>query len=132
MKRTGAQTKERRHLLSVKDRRGKRVNIFRFHSLSLVTIGILAVWVVLYKFSDPEKHAGAFFGNAIADWSGSVVIIIATKYLFEKGSEESRKLKGHEKSPIMEFLHRHSLTIFLVLTGSIWFWQYLRMDPTSK
>jgi hypothetical protein len=132
MSKTVDQTKKHRHFLSVNDRHGKKVNFFRFHSLSLVTIGILVTWIVFYKFSDPDKHAGAFFGNAIADWSGSVVIIIATKYLFEKGSEESRRVKGHEKNRVLEFLHRHSLTIFLVLTGSIWLWQYLRMDPMSK
>jgi hypothetical protein len=30
---------------------------------------------VLYVYSDPKTHLGAFFGNAIADWTGVVVTI---------------------------------------------------------
>jgi hypothetical protein len=119
-------------MFTIKNRRGEEVNFFHFHSLSLVTIGILAIWIVLYHHSDPNKHAGSFFGNAIADWSGSVVIIIATKYLFEKGSADSRKPRKIKHHPVLNFLRCHSLTIFLIITGSIWLTTYLRMDPTSK
>jgi hypothetical protein len=41
----------------------------------MVAVGLLIVWVVGYRMLDPRTHLGAFFGNAIADWSGSVVII---------------------------------------------------------
>ena len=54
-------------------------------------MAILILWIVLYVVSDPKTHWGSFFGNAIADWSGVVVTILATKYLYEKGSKESRK-----------------------------------------
>ncbi len=67
----------------------------RFHSLSLVTLGVLILWIVLYAGADPSKHAGSFYGNAIADWSGSLVIIVATKYFLERRSEESRPVLGH-------------------------------------
>lgn len=119
-------------MLTVKNRHGKRVNIFRFHSLSLVVLAILALWIVLYCYSDPNKHAGAFFGNAIADWSGSLVLIIATKYFFERGSEESRPVHGHMGNKLRNFLHVHSLSIFLLLTGLGWLWLYVRMDANSK
>src|SRR6185503_2937985 len=98
-------------LLTVKTRHG-RMNFFRFHSLSLVTLAILGLWIFLYTRSDPNRHAGAFYGNAIADWSGSVIIIIATKYLFEIGSEESRRVPQRFHS----FLRKHSRSSFLVST----------------
>src|SRR5437016_5015323 len=56
------------------------------HSLSMVAVGLLVVWIVGYRMLDPKTHVGAFFGNAIADWSGSVVIILGTKFLYEVGS----------------------------------------------
>lgn len=61
------------------------------HSLSLVTAAILISWIVLYSLSSPATHLGSFFGNAIADWTGTLVMILATKYLYEKGSAESRR-----------------------------------------
>ena len=48
----------------------------------------------------PSTHTGSFFGNAIADWTGVVVIVIATKYLYEKGSSESRRPPQSLLSPI--------------------------------
>lgn len=119
-------------MFTMKNRRGEEVNFFRYHSLSLVTTGILALWIVLYVYSNPNTHPGSFYGNAIADWSGSVVVIIATKYLFEKGSAESRRPKEVKHRPVLNFLRCHSLTIFLFLTGSVWLTAFLRMDPTSK
>jgi hypothetical protein len=119
-------------MLTVKTKRHGRVNFFRFHSLSLVTLGVLGVWIILYCHSDPNKHDGAFYGNAIADWSGSLIIIVATKYFFERGSEESRPVRGHLKNVLLDLLHAHSLSIFLVITGLGWLYLYLHMDPTSK
>jgi hypothetical protein len=46
----------------------------------MVAVGLLIVWIVGYRMLDPKTHLGAFFGNAIADWSGSVVIILGTKF----------------------------------------------------
>ncbi|MDB6122307.1 MAG: hypothetical protein JWQ71_1300 [Pedosphaera sp.] len=122
----------KKSLLTVKDHHGKPVNFFRYHSLSLVTLGILLLWIILYAKSDPNKHGGAFFGNAIADWSGSVVFIIATKFLFEKGSAESRSPHERKHHPLLNFFRCHSLTIFLIITGLIWAGAYFRMDPLSK
>ena len=103
-------------------------NFLRFHSLSLVTLGILLLWICLYVVSDPNHHAGAFFGNAIADWSGTLVLIIATKYFFEKGSGESRPVPRRFRG----FVLKHSLSIFLVVTGLGWFALYANMDSNSK
>ena len=36
------------------------------HSLSLIVLAILALWLALYSRADPETHIGAFYGNAIA------------------------------------------------------------------
>lgn len=46
------------------------------HSLSIAAIGILMSWIVLYAVSDPSTHLGSFFGNAIADWWGVVVMVL--------------------------------------------------------
>src|SRR5436189_3585403 len=87
------------------------------HSLSMVAVGLLIVWIVGYRLLDPKTHLGAFFGNAIADWSGSVIIILGTKFLYEVGSPESRPVKGKERSAWLDFLNRNSLLIFIVNTG---------------
>src|SRR4051812_30047063 len=122
----------KKSLLTVEDRHGRPVNIFKYHSLSLVALGILALWLVLYIKGDPNKHSGAFYGNAIADCSGWGFFIIATKFLFEKGSAESRKPHQRRHRPVLNFLRCHSLTIFLIISGLIWLCAYLAMDPLSK
>lgn len=110
----------------------KPANFFRFHSLSLVTLAILLLWIILYLPADPNTHAGAFYGNAIADWSGTVVVILATKYFLERGSKESRPVRKHFNGPLFDFLYCHSLSIFLIITGVAWFILYARMDANSK
>src|SRR6266550_2440138 len=102
------------------------------HSLSMVAVGLLIVWIVGYRMLDPKTHLGAFFGNAVADWSGSVVIILGTKFLYEVGSTESRPVKGKERSAWLDFLHRHSLLIFIVITGIGWAFLYVSMNAESK
>lgn len=102
------------------------------HSLSLTAVGILALCFILYVKSDPKSHAGSFFGNAIADWTGVFITILATKWFFEKGSRESRKPKITHKNRFFEMLHEHSLTIFLLLTGIGWVALYLKVDPDSR
>lgn len=102
------------------------------HSLSIVSVALLIVWIVGYRMLDPKTHLGAFFGNAIADWSGSVVIILGTKFLYEVGSPESRPVKGKERSPWRDFLHRHSLLLFIVITGVGWAFLFTWMNPEGK
>ena len=110
----------------------RKRTFLRRHSLSLVAIGLLLLWITGYRVLDPKTHLGAFFGNAIADWSGSVVIILGTKFLYEVGSAESRPVKGKERSASLDSLRRHSLLIFIVTTGIGWAFLFLRMNPESK
>ena len=102
------------------------------HSLSITATGILALWFVLYVKADPKTHAGSFFGNAIADWTGVVITILATKWFFEKGSRESRQPEKTHRNRFLEMLHEHSLTIFLLLTLIGWAALSLRVDPDSR
>jgi putative Mn2+ efflux pump MntP len=71
---------------------------FHNHGLSIVTVGVFALWFVLYCFSDPNTHIGQFFGNAIADWSGSVVIILGTKFLLERA--RTRAARSHVSTAV--------------------------------
>jgi hypothetical protein len=116
----------------MKRSRRRKHGFWHYHSLSIVAIALLVTWIVAYTKSNPDTHWGAFFGNAIADWSGSVVIILGTKFFIEIGSAESRPMKERLGNPVLNFLWEHSLLIFLGVTGLIWLWLYLRMDPTSK
>ena len=102
------------------------------HSLSIVSVLLLLAWIIGYRLSDPKTHLGAFFGNAIADWSGSVVIILGTKFLYEVGSAESRRLKNRKSNRWLELLYEHSLLIFLAVTGIGWLVLYLRMNPQGQ
>ena len=102
------------------------------HSLSIVSVLLLVGWIIAYRLSDPATHLGAFFGNAIADWSGSVVIILGTKFLYEVGSAESRPPKNRKANRWLEFLYEHSLLLFLAVTGIAWLFLYLRLKPDDK
>jgi membrane protease YdiL (CAAX protease family) len=102
------------------------------HSLSLVAVTILALWIVLYSRADEKTHVGAFFGNAIADWTGLVVMVIATKYLYERGSKESKQPRGLLPKRWEEALRDHSLTVFLVITGALWIALYAHLDSEAK
>jgi hypothetical protein len=102
------------------------------HSLTLVASAILILWIVLYARSSPETHAGSFFGNAIADWTGLMVMALATKRLYEKGSAESKQPRGMLPNRVEEVVREHSLTIFLLITGAIWVAVFIHMDAQGK
>lgn len=104
----------------------------RKHSLSLAALAVVILLIVLYRWSNPATHLGSFFGNAIADWTGVLITVVMTKYLYEKGSAESKQPKGKVPAPFLEFLREHSLTIFLVITGIAWTIAFRAMDPGSK
>ncbi len=110
----------------------RRKGFLAHHSLSIACVGVLIVWLVLYSNGDPKAHWGSFFGNAIADWSGVVVTVLATKYLYERGSAESRKPPLNLGGPVWEAMTDHSLTLFLLATGVCWVAVYKHADPESK
>ena len=112
--------------------KGRKKGFLAQHSLSIVAIALLLLWVAFYSASDPSTHLGSFFGNAIADWTGVVVTVVATKYMYEKGSAESRQPSRHFLSPLFEKLRNHSLTIFLIITGIGWALVYARMDSETR
>lgn len=113
-------------------RRNHRQRFLHEHSLSIASSGILILWIVLYSISNPNSHLGSFFGNAIADWSGVVVMVFATKYLYEKGSAESRRPPSTFLGPVLDRLRDHSLSIFLVITGIGWIAIYVHVNPEAK
>jgi hypothetical protein len=109
-----------------------RKGFFHHHSLSLVSASVLTIWIILYIRSNPSTHWGSFFGNAIADWTGLLVTVLATKYFYEIGSAESRVPPHHWLKPVIEKMQDHSLTIFLGITGVVWVWLFAVSDPNSK
>ncbi len=115
-----------------KSDKGPLLEFLHLHSLGLAAIAILALWIFLYARSDPETRMGSFLGNSVADWSGTLFLVIGTKYFFEAGSAESRRVPRHLKNPVRDFLLRHSLTLFLVVTGVGWFFLYRSQDPHSR
>ncbi|HKB10495.1 MAG TPA: hypothetical protein VKD69_07570 [Vicinamibacterales bacterium] len=104
----------------------------RRDGLGITVVVILVGWLLLYLRLDPRTHWGAFFGNATADWLGTLVIVMATKYFFEIGSAESRPPQPKSRSALTQFLVDHSLTIVLVATGALWIAAYVRLDADGK
>ena len=114
------------------DSRRSGNSFIRNHSLGMSVGGVLLLWLVLYIRADPSTHIGAFYGNAVADWLGTFMIVIATKYFYETGSKESRAPHLTGRSAFRHFVERHSLTIVLVVTGAGWAIAYARMDANGK
>lgn len=112
-------------------RSGKR-SFLRDHGLGLAIAAIMLLWLGLYSLADPDTHLGAFYGNATADWLGSLIIVIATKYFYEIGSAESRPPHPKGRSPFVRLLVDHSLTILLVVTGAVWIGIYRQLPPNGK
>jgi hypothetical protein len=74
-------------------------NVIKIADGGWVPLALGGVFILMYRLRqyphcvdlsvqclESGTHIGSFFGNAIADWSGVVVLIFATKYLYEKGS----------------------------------------------
>ena len=113
-------------------RRSRSKQFLHRHSLSLAALGVVVLLIALYSRSNPSTHLGAFFGNAIADWTGVLITVVMTKHLFEKGSAESKQPKDKVRSAAAEFLREHSLTLFLLVTGIAWVVAFRAMNPDSK
>ena len=116
----------------MRETRTRKQRFVHEHSLSIVTTAVLVLWICLYSISNPSTHLGAFFGNAIADWSGVVLMVLATKYLYETGSAQSRRPPQTFMAPVLRRLRDHSLSIFLLVTGIGWMTLYAAMDPNAK
>jgi len=112
--------------------RRTKPQFFKRHGLSLLALGILLLWVTLYSIGREQGHWGSFFGNAIADWTGVLVMVLATKHLYERGSKESKEPAPKFASRSLEFIREHSLTIFLLFTGAVWVVLFARSDPQGK
>ena len=110
----------------------KKKSFLKHHALSLAAVSILLLWILLYWYGDPRTHWGSFFGNAVADWSGVVLTVIATKYFYEVGSAESKQPPRQFRGRVLQFIQNHSLTIFLALTGAAWIALYAKMDSEGK
>jgi hypothetical protein len=113
-------------------RKRKNRTFFQRHGLTIVTSAILVLWIVLYSVSDEKRHIGSFFGNAIADWTGVVVMVLATKFFYERGSQESKRPRKKSNNRLLEKMREHSLTIFLVITGAGWVLLFAHSDSESK
>jgi membrane protease YdiL (CAAX protease family) len=110
----------------------KKRGFWHRHGLGITALFVLILWTVLYCLSNPSTHWGSFFGNAIADWSGVVVTVYATKYLYEIGSSESRRPNPTMLKPLLLWLYDHSLSLFLLITGIGWIALFARSDPQGK
>ena len=113
-------------------RKRKQDTFFHRHGLTIIVSAILVLWIVLYNLTDEKRHIGSFFGNAIADWSGVWVMVLATKHLYERGSEESKPPPARWHHRLLETLRQHSLTIFLLITGLGWVLLFAHSDSESK
>ena len=102
------------------------------HGLSIVSTGLLVLWIVLYSISSEKSHAGSFFGNAIADWTGTVVMVLGTKWFYERGSDESKQDEKPPANSVLRMMKEHSLTIVLLITGLGWVLLFARLDSESK
>jgi len=103
------------------------------HSLTIVVATIWGMWLLLYRASDPQTHVGAFFGNSIADWLGTLAFVVLTKYFCEIGSKEShapRPAPWHSR--LRRAMSRHSLSLVIIATGVVWVVLFARTDPNGK
>jgi hypothetical protein len=105
---------------------------FAEHSLTIVVGAIWTLWLVLYLAADPQTHIGAFFGNSIADWLGTLAFVVLTKYFCEIGSKESRRPHPRWHSRLLRALSNHSLTLVVIATGAMWAVLFARADPNGK
>ena len=60
------------------------------------------------------------------------MIILGTKFFYEVGSKESRPVHTHRKNKVANFLLKHSLLIFIGVTGLGWGILYWQMNPDGK
>src|SRR4029434_9068237 len=59
-------------------------------------------------------------------------LFLAQNFFMKWAQPESRPVKGKERFPWLNTLHRHSLLIFIIVTGIGWAILFLRMNVDSK
>jgi hypothetical protein len=109
----------------------RKPRLWQEHSLSLTVLIVLVLWNVLYSVSDERTHWGAFCGNAIADWTGLLTMILVTKSFYEEGSSESKD-PPPKRGRVMSFLTKHSLSLIIIATGLAWVALYASLSPMMK
>ncbi|HWF86595.1 MAG TPA: hypothetical protein VG222_17170 [Vicinamibacterales bacterium] len=113
-------------------RKGRTRGFVAEHSLTIVVATIWGLWLLLYRFADPQTHLGAFFGNSIADWLGTLAFVVLTKYFCEIGSKESHPPHPHWHNRLLRTLSTHSLSLVIVATGAVWVALFAHADPNGK
>lgn len=102
------------------------------HSLSLAAAIVVLLVLLAYTLSDPASHSGAFFGNAIADWTGVFVSVLATKHLSERKVRRPLPAGSTLFAHVRRLVHNHSLSLFLAVTGAAWLILYLQMNVEAR
>ncbi len=102
------------------------------HGLTIATSAILGLWILLYSISNPDTHWGSFFGNAIADWSGVVLMVLGTKIFMERGSKETKRQFAARYTGIKRFGVEHSFSIFVIVTLFVWIAVFNHQNPNAK
>ena len=110
----------------------KPPSFLKRHSLSLAAALVVLLVLIAYIVSNPARHPGAFFGNAIADWTGVFVSVLAAKHLSERKVRQRLPPGSPLSAHISRLTHNHSLSIFLSLTGLVWLFLYLQMNVEAK
>jgi hypothetical protein len=62
----------------------------REHSLTIVLLVRWIGWIWWYAASDAQSKSGAVVGNIVSEWGQLLPLVWFTKYLYERGSKESR------------------------------------------
>jgi len=89
---------------------------FERHGLAIATAGILMLGSSCTASATRAAYRLVFW-NAIADWTGVVVMVLATK-IFTSAAPVKAKSPGKTANRALEFLREHSLTIFLASPAS--------------
>ena len=110
----------------------KHPSFLKRHSLSLAAALVVLFVLIAYTLSDPASHSGAFFGNAIADWTGVFVSVLATKHLSERKVRRPLPPGNPLSAHVSRLVHNHSLSLFLAVTGVAWLILYLQMNVEAK
>jgi len=68
--------------------------VFEFlheHSLTVFLLVTGMGWVILFSRVDPESKWGTVVSNIVSEWSQQIGLVVLTKKLIGRGSEESHR-----------------------------------------